>query len=159
LNQGRGKLRVLFVCERNAGRSQMAEGFCNALIGDRVEAYSAGISPAAINPLTIRVMKEAGVDISHYASKSLEPFSHDRFDRIFIMCDRDWRRIPDLPESGILPVTLCVPDPKSVKGDEEEVLEGFRDIRDSIRTWVIASFGSPGEGNVMDSERVNGYEA
>jgi len=142
MSKSRERLRVLFVCERNAGRSQMAEGFCNALIGDRVEAYSAGISPSAINPLTIRVMKEAGVDISHYTSKSLEPFSHDRFGRIVIMCNRELHSIPGLPTSDIPPVILSVSDPKSFQGDEDEVIRGFRIVRDSIRTWVIEYFGS-----------------
>lgn len=138
------KLRVLFVCERNAGRSQMAEGFCNALYPDRIEAYSAGIAPSTISPLTIRVMKEAGVDIAHRVSKPLLTFRDARFDRIVIMCNRDWRNIQDLPGSEIPPVTFLVPDPKSVQGDEEEVLRGFRHVRDSIQSWVLEYFGAPG---------------
>jgi arsenate reductase (thioredoxin) len=122
----------------------MAEGFCNALCGARIEAYSAGISASSINPLTIRVMRESGVDISHQVSKSLDAFHHARFDRIVLMCDRDWHSISGLPPSGSPPVTLRIPDPRSVQGDEAAVLQGFRDIRDSIRTWVIDYFGRPG---------------
>ncbi|HTY15774.1 MAG TPA: arsenate reductase ArsC [Methanoregulaceae archaeon] len=149
MSHSREKLRVLFVCERNAGRSQMAEGFCNALFPDRIEAYSAGISPAAVNPLTVRVMKEAGIDISHQVSKSLETFHHARFNRIVLMCDRKCDSIPGLPVYEIPPVTLHVTDPKSVQGDETEVLQGFRDVRDSIRTWVLGYFGSPGEDGLV----------
>ena len=145
MSHSRERLKALFVCERNAGRSQMAEGFCNALYGDRFQAYSAGISPAAINPLTVRVMKEAGIDISHQVSKSLETFHNARFDRIVLMCDRECRSNTGLPGSDIPPVTLHVPDPKSWQGDEEEVLRGFRIVRDAIREWVSDYFGSSGE--------------
>ena len=58
------KLKVLFLCTGNSCRSQMAEGWARALKGDVLEAYSAGIEKHGMNPHAVRVMAEAGVDIS-----------------------------------------------------------------------------------------------
>jgi len=57
---------VLFVCVHNAGRSQMAAGYLQAVAGDRVRVMSAGSEPRdSINPQAVAVMKEEGIDISH----------------------------------------------------------------------------------------------
>ena len=61
--------RVVFLCTGNSCRSQMAEGFARALVGDRIDAFSAGTDPHGLNPLAVRVMREAGVDIAHHVSK------------------------------------------------------------------------------------------
>ena len=56
---------VLFVCVHNAGRSQMAAGYLQALAGDRVQVLSAGSEPAdKINPVAVAAMAEEGIDIS-----------------------------------------------------------------------------------------------
>jgi len=68
------KKRVLFICKNNSGRSQMAEGILRHLYGDRYEAFSAGSDPKEINPLTVRVMEEMGVDMSGHESKSIMKF-------------------------------------------------------------------------------------
>ena len=66
------KIRVLFLCTTNSARSQMAEAFLRHYFGDRFEAYSAGIEPNDIHPLTRKVMGEIGVDISAQHSKALK---------------------------------------------------------------------------------------
>jgi arsenate reductase len=63
---------VLFVCVHNAGRSQMAAGYLQALAGDRVQVLSAGSAPKdAINPVAVQAMAEEGIDISASAPKVL----------------------------------------------------------------------------------------
>jgi len=66
---GQARLKLLFLCTGNSCRSQMAEGWARALKGDSVDAYSAGIEPRGLDPLAVRVMAEAGVDISAQRSK------------------------------------------------------------------------------------------
>jgi arsenate reductase len=141
---GGEKQKILFVCELNAGRTQMAEGFLNALYGDRFVAYSAGISPSVISPLTVRVMKESGIDITHQTSKSIEIFRGDHFDRIFLLCSWEPTAIPVLPKSGTPAIPLHFSDPKSWQGDDDEILRGFRTVRDEIGQWIQNYFGSPG---------------
>ena len=63
---------VLFVCVHNAGRSQMAAGYLQALAGDRVQVLSAGSEPAdQINPVAVAAMAEEGVDIAGNTPKIL----------------------------------------------------------------------------------------
>ena len=68
------KMRVLFLCTANSARSQMAEAFLRSYAGDRYEAYSAGLEPKEIHPLTKKVMDEIGIDISGQYSKSLKDY-------------------------------------------------------------------------------------
>ena len=67
-------LKVLFLCTGNSCRSQMAEGWARTLKGDQIEAYSAGIESHGLNPDAVRVMAEAGVDISGQRSKLVGEF-------------------------------------------------------------------------------------
>ena len=65
--------RVLFVCVHNAGRSQMAAGFLQALAGDRVDVLSAGSAPGdALNPSAVAVMAEEGIDIAGSSPRLLD---------------------------------------------------------------------------------------
>lgn len=66
------KPTVLFVCVHNAGRSQMAAGYLQALAGDRVEVLSAGSAPKdTINAVAVEAMLEEGIDIAHNTPKIL----------------------------------------------------------------------------------------
>src|SRR3990170_6666230 len=74
------KLNVLFLCTGNSCRSQMAEGWARHLKGNQINAYSAGVSPHGMNASAVRVMKEAGVDISGHSSKHLDVLADVAFD-------------------------------------------------------------------------------
>uniref|UniRef100_UPI0036DAC2BC arsenate reductase ArsC n=1 Tax=Microbacterium sp. NPDC058062 TaxID=3346320 RepID=UPI0036DAC2BC len=66
------KPTVLFVCVHNAGRSQMAAGYLQALAGDRIEVLSAGSEPKdQINPIAVDAMAEEGIDIAGNTPKLL----------------------------------------------------------------------------------------
>ena len=58
------KLNILFLCTGNSCRSQMAEGWTRSMLGEMVDAYSAGIEKKGLNPHAVRVMQEVGIDIS-----------------------------------------------------------------------------------------------
>jgi len=81
------KKTVLFICTHNSARSQMAEGFLNALHRDRYEAHSAGIKPTKVNPYAVKAMAEAGIDISKQRPKSIEEFRGKIFDYAVTVCD------------------------------------------------------------------------
>ena len=66
------KPRVLFLCSGNSARSQMAEAFLRAYAGDHVDAYSAGLEPTEIHPLTVCVMQERGFDLTGHRAKGLD---------------------------------------------------------------------------------------
>ncbi len=80
------KPTVLFVCVHNAGRSQMAAGFMNAIGAGRVEVLSAGSAPKdSINPIAVQAMQEVGIDISNSVPKVLTPEAVQESDAVITM--------------------------------------------------------------------------
>lgn len=129
------KTKVLFLCTGNSCRSQMAEGWAKALKGDVIEAYSAGTAPSTVNPLAIKVMKEAGVDISNQRSKNVTELLDVKFDVVITLCGDAKDTCPVFPGDTRV-VHRGFDDPARAKGSEEEVLAFFRRVRDEIRDFV-----------------------
>jgi len=132
------KKKVLFVCIHNSARSQMAEAWMNRLCGDRFEAESAGLEPGALNPLAVAVMKEAGIDISHKATRSVFDVlkAGTLFSYVITVCDESAAEACPIFPGPAKHVHLGFTDPSRVEGAEEEKLARVRVIRDSIRTAV-----------------------
>src|SRR5262249_33233318 len=91
------KQHVLFLCTGNSCRSQMAEGWARHLRGNEIAACSAGTDPHGVNPLAVRVMAEAGVDISKQASKHVSRFLSVPLDCVVTVCDSASRACPVFP--------------------------------------------------------------
>ncbi len=144
----RGKRRrLLFLCTGNACRSQMAEGWARALKSEEFEVFSAGVAPCYVHPKAIRVMQEAGVDISGQYSKHVKEMDGIQFDYIVTLCNYAGDKCPYHPGLGKR-VHRAFEDPVFAQGTEEEVLDRFRDVRDQIRRFVEAMPGNldpPGE--------------
>jgi len=132
------KLKILFLCTGNSCRSQMAEGWARHLKGDLIEAYSAGIETHGLNPNAVKVMAEAGVDISNHTSKNVRDLMHIQFDYVITVCGHANENCPFFPGKAKV-VHKGFDDPpqlaKSAKS-EEEALGHYRRIRDDIRTFV-----------------------
>ena len=133
------KKKVLFICTHNSARSHMAEGFMNALFGDRYEARSAGTDPSVVNPVAVKVMAEVGVDISAHHSKGLEDFLDREWDYVVTVCDRAKEACPYFP-GGRERIHKGFQDPAGVDGSDEEKLILFRQVRDRIRVWIEQTF-------------------
>jgi len=134
----RRKVKVLFLCTGNSCRSQMAEGWARAVHPDRLEPFSAGIEAHGLNPRAVRVMAEAGVDISGQRSKQVGDLPDTRFDVVVTVCDNARESCPIFP--GSTPVLhYGFDDPPRLAADarsEEEALEPYRRVRDEIRAFV-----------------------
>ena len=132
------KKKVLFICTHNSARSQIAEGFLNALYGDRYDAYSAGIEPAPVNPYVVRVMAEIGIDISKQSSKSIKEFHGKPFDYVVTVCDHAKKMCPFFPGEKNLHKNFK--DPSEFKGGEDDIFEQVRHVRDEIKYWIENTF-------------------
>ncbi len=127
------KQRVLFLCTGNSARSQMAEALLRKFGGDKFEAFSAGLEPKGINPLTIEVLKEAGIDISGQSSKDLKGyFGHRTFQWLITVCSHADAMCPTTWPGVLHRVHWPFDDPAAAKGTHEEQLAVFRKIRDQI---------------------------
>ncbi|KMY66897.1 arsenate reductase [Desulfocarbo indianensis] len=133
------KKRILFLCTGNSCRSQMAEGFTNALRGDEFAAYSAGVAPKDVDPRAVRVMAESGVDISGQTSKDVEQFIGQEWDWVVTLCDNAREACPFFP--GLVKRShRGFPDPPQLARDaasEEEALAHYRRVRDQIKELVL----------------------
>ena len=81
------KKKILFLCTGNSCRSQMAEGWCNFFYRDQFDCYSAGTEKHGMNQRAIKVMSEAGVDISQHFSKTIDELPQVKFDLVITVCD------------------------------------------------------------------------
>ena len=141
------RLRVLFLCTGNSCRSQMAEGWARRLRGDAIEPYSAGVETHGLDPLAVKVMAEAGIDISGQRSKHVDEVKDVEFDCVVTVCDRARESCPlFLGRSGKAKVIhVGFDDPPKLAGDaetEEEALNCYRRVRDEIRAFVETLPGS-----------------
>lgn len=146
-------LKVLFLCTGNSCRSQMAEGFARALRGAEIEAYSAGVSPQGLNPLAVRAMAEAGVDISGHRAKDAEALRGVAFDWVVAVCADADARCPTFPGAAERMHVPFDDPPRLAAGarSEEEALAHYRRVRDEIRAFVLALPEALGEGRRTNS--------
>lgn len=126
---------VLFLCTGNSCRSQMAEGWLRHLDGVRFNVASAGTHAVGLNPRTVTVMKEAGVDISRHRSKRVDELLGQRFDYAITVCDRAKETCPIFPGATSV-LHWSFDDPADAQGDEEARLAVFRRVRDEIARRV-----------------------
>lgn len=128
--------RLLVLCTGNSCRSQIAEGWVRARRGDRWEVASAGTRPAAaVHPLAVRVMAEAGVDLAGARPKTIDEVGTTGWDLVVTVCDAAHETCPVLPGARQLHVSF--PDPALVAGSEDERLTVFRRVRDRIRDELL----------------------
>ena len=133
--------RVLFLCTGNSCRSQMAEGWAHHLLGDMLDACSAGTDPHGLNPLAVRAMSEAGVDISSYTSKLVETCSPESLDLVVTVCGHAHEKCPVFlsqnPRTGI--VHHGFDDPPKLAANatsDDEAMTHYRRVRDEIREFI-----------------------
>ena len=132
---------ILFLCTGNSCRSQMAEGFGQALLGGKTaEVFSAGLDPQGIHPLAITVMEERGVDISSQSSSHVEEIPLERVDLVITLCESAARSCPVMPGKEVLDWGMEDPAAAQVRDDAgvEEQLAPFRQARDLIEERVKA---------------------
>ena len=136
------KLKVLFLCTGNSCRSQMAEGWTRALKGDIIDVCSAGIETHGLNPNAVKVMAEAGVDISGQTSKLLDEFKETELDAVITVCGHAHETCPYFPPRCKV-IHVGFEDPPKMAAElatagenEERQLDCYRQVRDEIRDFV-----------------------
>ena len=139
------KRRVLFLCTHKSARSQMAEGFLRALAGDRFEVASAGTEARGVNPLAVRAMAAAGVDISGHTSKTLDRFVGEPWDRVITVCDSANEACPIFPAAAAR-LHWSFDDPSAARGSEADRLAVFHRVRDEIKLKIESWLGQNQSG-------------
>lgn len=143
------KHRVLFVCIHNSARSQMAEAFLRKYGGDSFETESAGLEPGRLNPNVVKVMQETGIDLTGKPTQAVGDLyeAGKTYDAVVTVCDKEAaERCPIFP-GRVKRIAWSFKDPSGFTGDQNEVLQGTRIVRDEIEQQIksfIAASNIPG---------------
>jgi arsenate reductase len=129
------KIKILFLCTGNACRSQIAEGWARHLKSDVIDVYSAGISPAGLSSRAVKIMAEAGVDISQQYSKHMDDLQGIDFDYVITLCDNVRELCPVFPGRAKV-IHRGYEDPSFMFGTEQEIMAAFRKLRDELRAFI-----------------------
>ena len=124
-------LEILFLCTGNSCRSQMAEGWARSLQGGRIEAWSAGLETHGLNANAVKVMAEAGVDISGQRSKHVSELAGVEFDYVVTVCADAYETCPRFSGNAKV-VQVGFDDPPKLAGEahsEDEALGHYRRVR------------------------------
>jgi arsenate reductase (thioredoxin) len=127
---------VYFLCTGNSCRSQMADGFLNAIGRNKYEVISAGLEAHGLNPRAVQVMKEAGVDISNNSSKVIDPETLNRATYVITLCGHADEHCPVIMNQNVIKWHWGFEDPAKATGTEEEIMLEFRTVRDSIKARI-----------------------
>ncbi len=139
------KTKVLFLCTGNSARSQMAEAFLRKHGGEQFEAYSAGLEPSVLNPYTVMVMEEAGVDMSEHYSKSVREYMGKlHFGYLVTVCSNAEEKCPTTFPGVGQRLHWAFDDPAAAQGTREEKLAKFRQARDQIESRIKAWLAEQG---------------
>ncbi|MBD2016559.1 arsenate reductase, glutathione/glutaredoxin type [Microcoleus sp. FACHB-53] len=121
--------RVMFVCKKNSRRSQMAEGFARTLGEGKIAVSSSGLEASQVDPTTVAVMSEIGIDISNQTSKPLSDFNPEEYDAVISVCGCG----VNLPESWVLREVF---EDWQLDDPEGESIETFQRVRDEVKERV-----------------------
>lgn len=128
------KRKILVLCTGNSCRSQLAEGYLRYFLGTDFEVYSAGVEVHGVNPRAIQTMLEDGIDISGHTSNLIDEYADLEFDWVLTVCDNAKERCPYFPSKAVK-VHHNFRDPAKATGNEEQIREVFRGVRDEIKAF------------------------
>ena len=127
--------KVLVLGQDNSCRSQMIAALMKHISFNRIDVTSAGIAPKKIEPLTLKVLREIGVNVEKEKSRSLNEFIHTNFDIIITTTSEARDRANNLL-LGATKIHKELPDPRNAEGDAFDKENAFRELREEINEWL-----------------------
>ena len=126
-------MKILILCTGNSCRSQMAHGFLQSF-DTRLEVRSAGTEPASqVNPKAVKVMSEAGIDISHHKPTLVDKYINGEWDYVITVCDHANETCPLFTGKVKHRLHMGFEDPSHATGSDEFIWSEFRRVRDLIK--------------------------
>jgi len=132
---------ILFMCVANSARSQMAEGIARQLSTESTCIFSAGSTPATVNPFAIEAMSEMEIDISRHSSKALAAIPMDQVDYVITLCAEEV--CPYLP-AKIETLHWPYPDPAAPGLSQAETRASFRSVRNALKDRLTRFLATEG---------------
>ena len=129
------KEKIIFICTGNACRSQIAEGILRSIASDKFDVFSAGSYPSKVHPMSIKVMKNIGIDISSHTSDSISNFLSEKIDIVITVCDNANAVCPVFP-GKVERIHWSIKDPFKGWGSDPHDLDNFTRIRDDLNERI-----------------------
>ena len=130
------KKNIIFICTGNACRSQIAHGLLQNLAKDRFNVFSAGTHPSRVHLMSIKVMKEIGINISHHTSDHIDEYLDKRIDIVITVCDNANKLCPIFP-GNVERLHWSIDDPFRGWDYNENQMESFRKTREEIKERIL----------------------
>lgn len=131
------KDNVLFLCTGNSARSQMAEAFLRYYANETFNVYSAGLNPQGINPYTVRIMDEIGIDIRHQTSESVKDYMGKmHFKYVITVCSHADQNCPTPLWAYGIKLHFPFDDPAATIGTDDQIMSKFREVRNQIQAKI-----------------------
>jgi len=126
-------MKVLILCTGNSCRSQMAHGFLQSF-DKNISVFSAGTQASGkLNQKAVAAMKDAGIDISHHTSDSVDKFLKDEWDYVITVCGGANEECPAFFGKVKHRLHMGFDDPSHAVGTEEFIWSEFIRVRDEIK--------------------------
>lgn len=126
-------MKILILCTGNSCRSQMAHGFLQSF-DPKLEVYSAGTEASGkLNEKAVQVMSEAGIDISHHTSDSVEKYLNDEWDYVITVCGGANESCPTFSGKVKQRIHIGFDDPSHAQGTDKFIWSEFHRVRDEIK--------------------------
>ncbi|MDA0338699.1 MAG: arsenate reductase ArsC [Proteobacteria bacterium] len=134
---------VLFACNLNAVRSPMAEGIAKYLFGHRIYVDSLGVRTGELDPFAVAVIEEIGIDISDHRPKSFDDLEDTSFDLVVSMTPEAQHNAIELTRTMSCDVEYWpTQDPTIATGSREQVLDAYRNVRDTLMNKIKHRFST-----------------
>ena len=130
------KKNIIFICTGNACRSQIAHGLLQNLAKDRFNVFSAGSHPSRVHLMSIKVMEEIGIDISHHKSDHIDEYLDKGIDIVITVCDNANKLCPIFP-GNVERLHWSIDDPFRGWDYNENQMESFRVTRKEIKSRIL----------------------
>lgn len=125
-------MKILILCTGNSCRSQMAHGFLQSF-DKNLTVRSAGTEASGkLNKKAVAVMMEAGIDISHHSSDSVDLYLNEEWDYVITVCGGANEACPSFLGKVKHRLHIGFDDPSHITGTDEFIWSEFRRVRDEI---------------------------
>ena len=129
------KRKIIFICTGNACRSQIAEGLLRNSASDKFSVFSAGSHPSQVHPMSVAVMEEVGIDISHHTSDPISDYVDHGIDVVITVCDNAKQACPVFP-GNVEHIHWSIEDPFNGWDFDPLDLDNFRKVREDINSRI-----------------------
>jgi arsenate reductase (thioredoxin) len=127
------KMKILILCTGNSCRSQMAHGFLQSFDANIIVCSAGTEASGKLNEKAVAVMKEAGIDISHHTSDSVDLYLGQEWDYVITVCGGANENCPAFLGKVEHRLHIGFDDPSHAVGTDEFIWSEFRRVRDEIK--------------------------